>query len=169
MPLFSVRRERWREWKAQRNEAKPVANEVPPTVIQATSVEQSNEVGDALEDYEADMTSAEARQHLAEALIAQHFANEKMRLLANARIEDGGLQPELASAVQALTPKQVENALDSILASKPTLLDDLGKLLVGRNEGPLQLGSVKMNEALLLTEDGQSVGAGVVIDGRSGS
>ena len=48
------------------------------------------------------MTSADARQHLAEALIAEHFANEKMRLLANARIEDGGLPPELAWCRPAL-------------------------------------------------------------------
>jgi hypothetical protein len=58
-------------------------------------------------------------------------------LLANARIDDGPVPPELASAVQARTPKQVENALESILASRPTLVDDLGKLIeAGRNAAP---------------------------------
>ncbi len=158
IPFFNVKRGQWQELRARRKAGKQVASDVPSTVAQDMPVDKTNEVSEAYEAYEAyeaNMTSAEARQHFAEALIALHFANEKMRLLANARMEDGGLPPKLASAVQALTPTQVENALDSLLASKPTLLDDLGKLLqVSRNEGQLQLGSDKMKAALRLA-DGQ--------------
>jgi hypothetical protein len=155
IPFFNAKRDQWLERKVRRKAGKQVASEVPTTVVQALPVEETNRVSEALEAYETNMTSVEARQHFAEALIAQHFANEKMRLLANARIEDGGLPPELANAVLALTPKQVENALDSILASKPTLLDDLGKFLhVSRNEDQLQLGSDNMKAALRLTDDG---------------
>jgi hypothetical protein len=155
VPFFSGKRDQWQERKARRRVGKQVTSEVPTTVAQDMPVEETNAVSDALEAYEANMTSAEARQHFAEALIAQHFAITKMRLLATARIDDGGLPTELASAVQALTPKQVENALDSILASKPGLLDDLGKFLqVSRNEGQLQLGSDKMKAALRLTDHG---------------
>ena len=155
IPFFNDKRGQWQELKARRKAGKHVASDVPTAVAQAMPVDETNEVRDALDAYEANMTSAEARQHFAEALIAQHFANEKMRLLANARIEDGGLPSELASAVQALTPTQVANALDSLLTSKPTLLDDLGKFLqASRNEGQLQLGSDKMKAVLHLT-DGQ--------------
>jgi hypothetical protein len=59
------------------------------------------------------------------ALIARHFAEEKMRLLARARIEDGAVPRELARAVQALTPRQVEDSLNSMLATNPHLLDHL--------------------------------------------
>lgn len=151
---FSAKRDQLQERKAQRRADKQ-ASEAPTTGVQTVPDEKKKRVSDALRAYEANMTSAEARQHFAEALVAQHFANEKMRLLTSARIEDGGVPLELATAVRALTPKQVENALDSILASKPTLLDDLGKFLqVSRNEGQLQLGSDKMKAALRLTDDG---------------
>lgn len=154
IPFVSAKRDQWQERTARRKAGEQVAFEERMSGDQAVPVEEATGVSDALDAYEANMTSAEARQHFAEALIAQRFANEKMRLLANTRIEDGGLRPELASAVQALTPKQVANALDSILAAKPTLLDDLGKFIrVNRSENQLQLGSDKMKEALRLTDD----------------
>lgn len=154
IPFLNVKREQWQHRKTLRKSADQVAAEVPTAFIEARRVEESNEVSDALAAYEANMTSDEARQHLVELLIAQHFVNEKKRLLANAHIEDGAVPLELASAVQVLTPKQVANALESILAAKPTLVDDLGKLIeAGRTAAPLQLGSDSMKEALRLTED----------------
>ncbi|WP_255767616.1 hypothetical protein [Pseudarthrobacter sulfonivorans] len=155
IPFFNKKRDQWQERKARRRADKHAGSDVLTTDAQTISVEETYAVGDALRTYEANITSAEARQHFAEALIAQEFVNMKMRLLANARVEDGGLTAELASAVQALTPKQVENALDLILASKPTMLDDLGKFVrVNREEGQLQLGSPTMTAALRLTNDG---------------
>lgn len=157
IPFFNAKRNRWQErkarLKAQREAAKQGASEVPVPVNQESSADGSVSVGSALEAYEANMTSAEARQHFAEMLIAQRFAAEKMRLLANARIEDGGLPPELATAVRALTPKQVEKALVAILASRPTLLDDLGRLLeTSRAKSQSQLGSNGIRAALRLTD-----------------
>lgn len=156
IPFFNEKRGHWLERKAKRKAGKRLKSDAPTAASRATPVDETNKVSDALDAYEANMTSAEARQHFAEALIAQHFANEKMRLLADARVEDGGLPPELASAVKALTPTQVANALDSLLASKPTLLDDLGKFLqVSRSGGQLQLGSDEMKAALRLADDQQ--------------
>lgn len=156
IPFFNAKRNRWQERKARRRvqpEAdKQSAPKRPTTVGQEVSVEESDGVSDALEAYEANMTSAEARQHFAEALIAQRFAAEKMRLLANARIKDGGLPPELARAIRALTPQQVEKALNSMLASKPTLLDDLGRFLEAGRKNQPQLGSDGIRAALRLTE-----------------
>ena len=154
LPFLAAKREGWQQRKARRKASKQDAGEGVSTVIHAAPIEEAGEGSDALATYEASMTSDEARKHLAELLVAQHFVNEKKRLLANARIADGAVPPELAGAVQALTPKQVENALESILASKPTLLVDLGQLLeADRNKGPLQLGSEKMKEALRLAGD----------------
>lgn len=151
---LSAKRDQLQERKAQRRADKQSATKAPTTVVQTVPAEKTNGVSDALRAYEANMTSAEARQHFAEALVAQHFAREKMRLLTNARIEDGGVPPELVTAVRVLTPKQVETALDSILASKPTLLSDLEQFLqMNRTEGQLQLGSDSMKAALHFTED----------------
>jgi hypothetical protein len=147
VPYIHAKREQWQERKVQR----PADRQA----VAATPVEESNEVSDAFRTYRANMTSDEARQHLVELLIAQHFVREKTRLLADAVIHDGAMRPELASAVHALAPKHVEEALDSILASKPTLLDDLRALIaVRRNADPLELGGDAMTEALRLTEDG---------------
>lgn len=155
IPFLSEKRHQWQELRTRRKAAVPVTVEEPAAVVQGIPVDGTNKVSTALEAYSANMTSAEARQHFAEALIAQHFANEKMRLLANARIADGGLPRELASAVQALTPKQAKTALESILASKPTLLDDLGKALeLARHDDRPRLEHNMIKAALHIT-DGQ--------------
>jgi hypothetical protein len=141
-------------WEGLRERRRKVVPDESSAVIGARPVEGSEEVVTALAEFEASMTSEQARRHFVEALVARRFADEKMRLLANARIEDSAVPPELASAVQALTPKQVEESLNSMLATNPYLVDDLGKLLkAGRDKGPLQLGSGKIKEALRLTED----------------
>jgi hypothetical protein len=151
LPFIKARWEGLRQRRKADNQAGPVE---PSAVIEAASVEDSEEVITVLEEYEASMTNDEAREHFVEALIARRFADEKMRLLANARIKDSAVPPELASAVKALTPEQVEDSLNSILATNPHLLDELGKLLkAGRGEGPLQLGGDKIKEALRLTEE----------------
>lgn len=154
---FNAQQDHRQERRAQRRAGKRATTEALTTVTEATTFEEKNGVRDALEAYETNMTNAEARQHFAEALVAQHFAREKMRLLANARIKDNGLPPELTSTIKSLTPKQVENALDSLLASRPTLLDDLGRFLdASRNDGgQLRLGSDTMKAVLRLTDGGK--------------
>lgn len=155
IPFFSVKRGRWQERRALRKAGK---QSVPfeSTVLQAMSVNGTSTVCNTLEAYQIDMTSAEARRNFTEALIAQRFANEKMRLLANARIEDGGLSPELATAVSALTPTQVGNALNALLASTPTLLHDLENFIqTNPQEGQLQLGGAKLKAVLRLAEGQQ--------------
>lgn len=157
IPFFSVKRGRWQESRARRKAGKQSAPSGSTTAVHAIPVDETSTVRNALEAYRINMTSAEARRHFTEALIAKRFADERMRLLANARIEDdGGLSPELASAVSALTPAQVENALDALLASTPTLLQDLESLLqTNPHEGQLQLGGVNLKAVLRLTEGQQ--------------
>lgn len=151
LPFIKTNCERLRKRRGADNQ--PASHE-PIPVIQAALVEDSEEVVTALEDCEASMTSEEARRHFIEALIAMRVADGKMRLLANARIEDGAVPPELASAFRALTPNRPEDTLNWRLATKPHVLDDLANLLkTGGGEHPPELGSGKIEEALRLTND----------------
>ncbi len=91
---------RWRRLRERRSGGKQGGVNEPSMVIEAAPDEGSTEVITALEKYEASMTSEEARRHFVEALIARRFADEKLQLLATARIEDTAVPPELASAVR---------------------------------------------------------------------
>lgn len=154
IPYWVLKRAKWSEWKSRRRLENETNANVPPAVVLNSAARDLDETGTALESYEANMTSAEARQHLAEALIAQHFANEKMRLLASAKIADANLPPVLTSAVQELTPAQVAQALEAMLASRPALIGDLEQLLAGRRGEPLQLGGPALSEAMRMTSQG---------------
>lgn len=148
LPFITAKWERLRERRRTASQSAPNATS---TVLEPELAD--SEEAAALEEYEVSMTSEEARKHLIDALIAKRFADEKMRLLANARIDDGTVPVELADAVRELTPKQVETSLDSLLATNPHLLTDLGQLLkTDRHPGPLQLGSDKVTQALRRTD-----------------
>lgn len=150
-PFFVARREQWQERKLQRATAR---HSTGGPAGQEETAESQRVTGDALRAYEADMTSAEAREHLAELLIAQHFVREKSRLLANAGTREGAVPREVSRTVRALTPEQVAGALASVLATRPTVLRDLRALLAARSdEQPLQLRSATLSEALRLTDD----------------
>lgn len=70
------------------------------------------------------MTSAEARERLAAALVARAFSDEQFRRLREARIEDpDGAKPAELDA--ALSPEQVEAAVVRMLESDPSLLERL--------------------------------------------
>jgi hypothetical protein len=70
-----------------------------------------------------EMSSAEAQQRLARAVLAAAYANEQMRLLQNARITDDDDPLELASKVHELTPERLQSAIHLLLQAEPTMLD----------------------------------------------
>lgn len=147
-PFLVEKREQWRERVARRRRAKGRSSGTGPS-----EVRPAEGAGAALSVYEADMTSDEARRHLVKLLIAEHFVNEKRRLLANARIADD-VPSEVSDAVRALTPKQAAKALESILASKPTVLDEIRWVLAAGGEGsPRQLQGSPLDEVLRLTQN----------------
>ena len=82
----------------------------------------SKEIDVALEDTRTSMSSAEAQQHLLEILMAASIIAERMRALSNTRIE--GDLPELASAIEKLTTQQVTDALNRMIETNTSLLDD---------------------------------------------
>lgn len=83
--------------------------------------------GTALAISEVVMTSEEARLHYAQAIMAQHFANEKMRLLQSARIQDQKLDPRTLEKINQLTEAQAVDALERLIIERPDLLINLGE------------------------------------------
>jgi hypothetical protein len=70
-----------------------------------------------------EMSSAEAQQRFARAVVAAAYADEQMRLLRNARITDDDDPLELASKMQELTPERLQAAIRLLLQAEPTMLD----------------------------------------------
>lgn len=152
IPFLSAKRQQWLERRARRTGARPGAG-AAPGASEIGSGKEPKTIGAALRAYEADMSSDEARQHLVELLVAQHFVNEKTRLLADARIADTAVPAELAKAVKALTPEAVTRALESMLKAEPSLVREVDELLgADPSGGPLLLESAALNEVLRLTD-----------------
>jgi hypothetical protein len=96
----------------------------------------TDDVFAALDEYRASMSSAEARERFIAALVARLFSEKQLHLLRNARIEDELGSLELASAMDALTPEQLEEGIRAMLEANPSWPDqetvaELGKLLNG--------------------------------------
>ncbi len=70
-----------------------------------------------------EMSSAEAQQRFARAVVAAAYADEQMRLLRNASITDDDDPLELASKMQELTPERLQSAIHLLLQAEPTMLD----------------------------------------------
>lgn len=153
IPFLSAKRQQWLERRARRTGARPGTGAADSAASEIGSGKEPKAIGAALRVYEADMNSDEARQHLVELLVAQHFVNEKTRLLADARIADAAVPAELAKAVTALTPEAVTRALESMLKAKPSLVREVDQLLgAGSIGGPLLLEGAALNEVLRLTD-----------------
>lgn len=107
-------------------------------VTEPAHVSSSTELDVSFHDYRARMGSAEARERFVAALVARAFSDRQMRTLRNARIEDDGGRPSLESAMDVLTPQQVEDTIVLMLERNPSLLDresmtELSAILSGNN------------------------------------
>ena len=71
------------------------------------------------------MTSVEAQQRLAQALLAFAFAQDQLSDLHRAVIIDGQGSPELVAALTALSPEAVEQAVQALLAITPDVDQDV--------------------------------------------
>ena len=85
--------------------------------------ESSQDVLDALEEYKASMSSAEARERFVAALTARLYSDEQLRVLRNARIEGDGAGLELAEAMERLTPDQLGGSIRLMLEANPSWPD----------------------------------------------
>jgi hypothetical protein len=95
------------------------------TMLSETALEDFSKAIDvALEDSMSSMSGAEAQRHLLEILMAASIIADSMRALSNARIEDDADLPELKSTMEKLTTQQVTDAINRMLATNTSLLDD---------------------------------------------
>jgi hypothetical protein len=78
-----------------------------------------SEVVLALENARVQMSSEEARQRFAAALIARYFADEQLRLLDGAEIIDPTGQPLTSNAIGSL---DIQGALEDLLSNNPEVL-----------------------------------------------
>ena len=70
-----------------------------------------------------EMSSAEAQQRFARAVVAAAYADQQMRLLRNARIAADDDPLELASKMEELTPERLQAAIHLLLQAEPKMLD----------------------------------------------
>ena len=149
----------WGRLKHLRESRSQVAGGAPAVVADHSPEEAGEEVIDALETYKASMSSAEARDRFVAALMARMFSEEQLRILRDARIEDGDDSQELESAADTVTAKQVGENITLMLQANPSLLNEdtlaeLGKILGvgagGREYVPV--GRKQIREALQLTD-----------------
>lgn len=84
----------------------------------------SADVTNALAEYRAQMSSAEARERFVAALVARAFSEEQLRMLRDARIDDDGAALDLASAIESLTPHQLGESITLMLEANPSWPDD---------------------------------------------
>jgi|tagenome__1003787_1003787.scaffolds.fasta_scaffold20431752_1 hypothetical protein len=128
-------------------------------LVDGAPVDTGPEVVAALEAYKASMSSAEARDRFVAALMARSFSDEQLRILREARIEDGDRPQVLESAADAITAQQVEESIMLMLEANPSLLTEetlteLGKILgTDRADGEyVPIRRKQINEALGLTD-----------------
>lgn len=98
----------------------------------ATFVASTTGIEVTLAETEMSMTRAEWSDRYRAMLLAGAFKNEQMRILANARIDDGqGDEIEGQNATQQLTPQQFVESIKHVLEANPSALDDetVGELI----------------------------------------
>jgi hypothetical protein len=100
-------RSTWRKLPLARGDDNGGTSDEPAVIEAASDV--------ALEDRKTAMSSAEARERFAAALIARAFSDEQLRVLRGARIVDGEEVAELERALESITPEQLEEGIRLLL------------------------------------------------------
>jgi hypothetical protein len=127
----------------------------------------TTEIDEALADYRTNMSSDEAKQRLLAILAAAAVIAEQLRALFNARIQDAD-SPEVAelrTALEKLSTQQVADAINSMLQSDKSPLDDEATAEFVRMFGAgtladgqfLPLRRDDILEALRISEDGRQL------------
>jgi hypothetical protein len=106
------------------------------TFVESVAADSPEGVTTALEEYLPSMSSAEAQQRLAVALIAMAVSDqakivsdEQLGILLNARIDDADGTPAGRGSLENLTFEEVGRRVQQMLAANPALLDELTALL----------------------------------------
>ncbi len=112
------------------------------TFVESVSADSPEGVTTALEAYLPSMSSAEAQQRLAVALIAmavsdraKAVSDDQLGILLNARIEDADGAPAEQGSLENFTPEEVERRVQQMLTANPALLEELTALLAHGQPG----------------------------------
>jgi hypothetical protein len=112
------------------------------TFVESVCADSPEGVTTALDAYLPSMSSAEAQQRLAVALIAmavsdraKAVSDEQLGILLNARVEDADGVPAGRGSLENLTPEEVERRVQQMLTANPALLDELTALLARGQAG----------------------------------
>jgi hypothetical protein len=120
LPSLKKTRKKLPRLRRSKDHVSVVDSRVPAEAM----AEASQDVFAALEAYRASMSSAEARDRFVAALVARHFSDMQLRLLRDARIqdEDGAREPQ--TAMESLTPQQLEESITLMLDANPSWPDE---------------------------------------------
>lgn len=118
--------------------ASPKRTETDSDIVIGVPVVESAGASSAIEVYRSGMATAEARERFISALVAQAYAEERLRVLRSARIEDGAPSAHLAVPLDALTRDQLAGGIRRVLEAHPdwpnvAMVDRLGEVL---EQGP---------------------------------
>ncbi|WP_434965911.1 hypothetical protein [Janibacter indicus] len=107
-------------------------------IVIGVPIVDSAQASNAVEVYRSGMASEEARERFISALVAQAYADEQLRTLRSARIEDGAPSAHLAVPIDALTREQLASGIRHVLEAHPdwpnaSMVDRLGEVL---EQGP---------------------------------
>lgn len=112
------------------------------TFVESVSADSPEGVTTALEAYLPSMSSAEAQQRLAVALIAmaasdraKAVSDEQLGILLNTRVEDADGVPAGRGSLENLTLEEVERRVQQMLTANPALLEELTALLARGQAG----------------------------------
>lgn len=121
----------WNMLTNARKPRRPAPDNEVVRLVDAASESSSTVVDAAPVEGNLRMRRDQAQQRLRAALLAKTFSDEQMRLVRNARIEDGDGSLGLQSAREQSTPKEVEGHLKELLEVQPLPLDGVGTRFQG--------------------------------------
>lgn len=113
----------WKRVTSPRKANNQTAAAMSSTVSRATFVASAAGVELAVAEPKITMGSREWEQRFRAMVAAGAFKDEQLRILSNARIEDGNAFLETQSAMEQLSPQQFAERLKLMLEANPSLLD----------------------------------------------
>lgn len=93
--------------------------------------EPSTELDAAEVEDKLHMSSQEAQTRVAAALLARAFSDEQLRMVFNARIDDGGEFVAWMKSMEERTPAEVEDRIHLMIESNPGFLEEFFATLLG--------------------------------------
>lgn len=152
--------------RAPSDKSRPESPELP-ALIEAAPAGSSDEVEAAFDAPRNSMSMTEWQDRFRLMLLTGAFRDEQWKMLSTARVEGADALPVLQRAMAQLSPQQVAERIQLMLAAHPSLLDEEtstrlmeilgGAQIVDGEYMPVRIEKIK--EAPRLTEGGMKLGS----------